>query len=177
MLLSSRSTARSISTAERERRNCTSRFTRIFVGPKCIVRGSRALSTAGSFATICRTLATTLGSALSPIRSSRLSQASTEATVIVLHVVHLGREADVGREIAEHNAQWGRKFGAKAEPLVVEGGIHPDESILRIARERGVDLIVLGSGLRVISARAFFGHRIERMLKKAPCAVAIVSAT
>jgi nucleotide-binding universal stress UspA family protein len=34
---------------------------------------------------------------------------------------------------------------------------------------------VLGSGLRVSSTRAFFGHRIEQILASAKCPVAIVS--
>jgi nucleotide-binding universal stress UspA family protein len=38
-------------------------------------------------------------------------------------------------------------------------------------------LIVIGSGLRVASTRAFFGHRIERMLEQAHCPVAIVTAS
>ena len=38
------------------------------------------------------------------------------------------------------------------------------------------DLIVIGSSLRAVSARAFFGHRVESMLKNAHCPVVVLSA-
>lgn len=58
----------------------------------------------------------------------------------------------------------------------------PDRVDLVLAEaKRGYDLVVLAdvqrSGLRVASTRAFFGHRIERMLAEAPCPVAIVCAS
>jgi len=105
--------------------------------------------------------------------------ASTDATVVVLHVERRGeseRDDRMGQQFVEHHAAWASRFGAKVETMLVEGGA-PDHEILRVARERGVDLIVLGSGLRVTSTRAFFGHRIEHMLADAPCAVAIVHAS
>jgi Kef-type K+ transport system membrane component KefB len=105
--------------------------------------------------------------------------ASTQATLIVLHVErHAESEgADrMGKQFVEHHAAWASRFGARVETLLVEGGA-PDQQILAAARERKADLIVLGSGLRVASTRAFFGHRIERMLADAPCPVAIVCAS
>jgi Kef-type K+ transport system membrane component KefB len=105
--------------------------------------------------------------------------ASTDATLAVLHVERRddGERRDrMGQQFVEHHAAWAARFGARVETVLVEGGA-PDQEILRVARERGADLIVLGSGLRVTSTRAFFGHRIERMLADAPCAVAIVHAS
>jgi nucleotide-binding universal stress UspA family protein len=105
--------------------------------------------------------------------------ASTEAVVIVLHVVRpsdaAGRE-EVGQEIVERHGEWARQFGAQTRTMLVEGGARPDEHILAVVRDLAVDLVVLGSGLRVASTRAFFGHRIERLLERAPCPVAIVTA-
>ncbi len=104
--------------------------------------------------------------------------ASTQALLVVLHVMRStgdpGR-SEMGTEIVEHHAAWAARFGARTEALLVEGS-HPDQQILAVALERKIDLIVLGSGLRVSSTRAFFGHRIERILAGAPCPVAIVSA-
>lgn len=102
--------------------------------------------------------------------------ASSEAELLVMHVVRSqeGREA-MAREILDHHASWAGRFGAKAESLLVEG-THPDVEILALARAREADLIVLGSGLRVSSTRAFFGHRVEHILAEASCPVAIVSA-
>jgi nucleotide-binding universal stress UspA family protein len=105
--------------------------------------------------------------------------ASTKATLVVLHVER-GAESEspdrMGKQFVEHHAAWASRFGARVETLLVAGGA-PEEQILAVAREREVDLIVLGSGLRVASTRAFFGNRIERMLAEAPCAVAIVCAS
>ncbi len=103
--------------------------------------------------------------------------ASTKATLIVLYVTRRPdpAEDEMGREILDAHAAWAERFGAKAETLLVAGE-SPDKQILAVAKEREVDMIVLGSGLRVSSTRAFFGHRIERILERAHCPVGIVSA-
>ena len=106
--------------------------------------------------------------------------ASTKAVVVVLHVIRrleTGAKEDIGEEIVERHGDWARQFGAEVRTLLVEGGSRPDEHILAVAREQSVDLIVIGSGLRVASTRAFFGHRIERMLEQAHCPVAVVTAS
>jgi nucleotide-binding universal stress UspA family protein len=106
--------------------------------------------------------------------------ASANAVVLVLHVIRksdAAAEEPIGEEIVEHHGEWARRFGARTKTLLVEGNGQPDQQILAVARQRGVDLIVLGSGLRVAQTRAFFGHRIERMLEQSPCPVAIVSVS
>jgi Kef-type K+ transport system membrane component KefB len=112
--------------------------------------------------------------------------ASTEAVVTVVHVGRTGTTSgdseasgihDISREIVERQAEWGRKFGATVETVLVHASSYPEEEILRIAREGEFDLVVIGSSLRVVSRRAFFGHRIERILNRAPCPVTIVSTT
>jgi nucleotide-binding universal stress UspA family protein len=105
--------------------------------------------------------------------------ASTEALLVVLHVARTteGHEGEVmAREIVEHHAAWAERFGARTEALLVRG-TQPDQQILAVAEQRGADIIVLGSGLRVSSTRAFFGHRVEHILARAGCPVAIVSAS
>jgi Kef-type K+ transport system membrane component KefB len=105
--------------------------------------------------------------------------ASTDATLVVLHVERRAESEGLdrmGQQFVEHHAAWASRFGARAETLLVQSHT-PDQAILGVARERKADLIVLGSGLRVGSSRAFFGHRIERMLAESPCAVAIVCAS
>lgn len=104
--------------------------------------------------------------------------ASTQAVVLVLHVVRgpsTGTAQQIGEEIVEHHGEWARRFGARTRTLLVHGESRTDEQILDVARSRNVDLIVLGSGLRVARTRAFFGHRVEHILEHAPCPVAIVS--
>jgi nucleotide-binding universal stress UspA family protein len=102
--------------------------------------------------------------------------ASTSATLVVLHVERRAESESpdrMGQQFVEHDAAWASRFGARTETLLVQGGA-PDQAILAVARERNADLLVLGSGVRVASTRAFFGNRIERMLAEAPCAVAVV---
>jgi Kef-type K+ transport system membrane component KefB len=102
--------------------------------------------------------------------------ASTSAMLIIMHVTRSaeGGRVEMAREVVDHHAAWAERFGATTEALVVDGS-EPDAGILAIAAARNVDVIVLGSGLRVSSTRAFFGHRIERILHEASCPVAIVS--
>lgn len=111
------------------------------------------------------------------IETGAVLAASTNATLLVMHVTFSEGNVDreqMAREIVEHHVQWARRFGANVESLLVEE-TRPDHAISSIARERNVDLLVLGSGLRVSSTRAFFGHRIEQILASAKCPVAIVS--
>lgn len=105
--------------------------------------------------------------------------ASTKATLVVLHVERRAESESpdrMGQQFVEHHAAWASRFGARTETLLVQGDT-PDQAILAVARERNADLLVLGSGLRVASTRAFFGNRIERMLTEAPCTVAVVCAS
>jgi nucleotide-binding universal stress UspA family protein len=114
------------------------------------------------------------------VETAAVLAASTDAEVIVLHVLRrkgTGTKEEIGEEIVEQHGEWGRQFGARIRTLLVEGGTRPDENILAVAKDEEADLIVIGSGLRVASTRAFFGHRIERMLEQAPCPVAIVTAS
>lgn len=68
MRFSSRSTLCATSMLERLPRNCTSRLSRISLGPKCTVSGRPARSTLGSLSASRRILATVARSALSPNR-------------------------------------------------------------------------------------------------------------
>jgi Kef-type K+ transport system membrane component KefB len=113
--------------------------------------------------------------------------ASTNATLLLVHVAreHGDTDAsgsgsfatDIGHEIVSRHAERGRKFGATIETRVLTTTREPDEELLRFVRTEEIDLVLIGSGLRIAGARAFFGHRVERMLRRAPCAVAIVSST
>jgi Kef-type K+ transport system membrane component KefB len=109
--------------------------------------------------------------------------ASTDADVTVVYVtrgdadgIPSATEAQLAEEIVGKTAERGRQFGARVSARVVQGRGFPEEDLLALAREQAFDLVVLGSGLRVVSARAFFGHRVERIVRGAPCPVAIVSA-
>jgi Kef-type K+ transport system membrane component KefB len=60
-----------------------------------------------------------------------------------------------------------------AEVLV---GSTPDTVILEAARQRDVDLIILGTGIRAGSDRLYLGPRVERILSNAPCPVIVVNS-
>ncbi|WP_266080325.1 cation:proton antiporter domain-containing protein [Haladaptatus caseinilyticus] len=110
------------------------------------------------------------------------------ALVEIVHVVDLRRlrelfvgEADVsdavdiGAEIVDREATLGQQLGAEVltDVLVSE---QPERTIIERAAANEADLIVLGSELRSLSRRAFFGYPVEYVLKNAPCSVAVVSS-
>jgi nucleotide-binding universal stress UspA family protein len=108
--------------------------------------------------------------------------ASTQAELTIVHIsrtdandIDAARPRELGDQIVAREAERGRKFGASITTAVHEGA-RPEELILKIAREGNYDLIVIGSSLRAVSARAFFGHRVESMLKNAHCPVVVLSA-
>jgi nucleotide-binding universal stress UspA family protein len=38
-------------------------------------------------------------------------------------------------------------------------------------------LVILGSTLRLVGGRAFFGHRVDTILSQTQCSVAVISST
>lgn len=80
---------------------------------------------------------------------------------------------DIARQIVYQQASLGEGLGAKIKTAVLTG--IPEVEILRFARINQVDLIVMGSSVRTISGRAFFGHRTDAILNKAPCPVAVIT--
>jgi Kef-type K+ transport system membrane component KefB len=107
--------------------------------------------------------------------------ASARAEMTIVHIARTGNDVDtdrpqqLGAQIVAREAERAKKFGASVETVVLEGS-RPEEDIVRIAAEGGYDLVIIGSSLRAVSARAFFGHRVEAVLKNAPCPVVLLSA-
>jgi nucleotide-binding universal stress UspA family protein len=62
--------------------------------------------------------------------------------------------------------------GVKAEGLIIEG--RPYEVIVDTAREKGVDLIVMGSHGRTGLERLFMGSVTEKVVGHAGCSVLVV---
>ncbi len=115
--------------------------------------------------------------------------AQTGATVSLLNVVNLPQveyilfeqqnldaATSISQQILEEQANIGRNLGAEVKIHILKGN-SPEQEILTFARNQHVDLIVLGSHLRMITGRAFFGHRVDAILSKASCPVAVVSST
>lgn len=115
--------------------------------------------------------------------------AQTGATVSLLSVVNLpqleyilfeqqslNEATSIAQQILEEQANIGRSLGAEVKIHILKGS-SPQQKILTFAVDQQVDLIVLGSHLRMATGRAFFGHRVDAILSKATCPVAVVSST
>lgn len=116
--------------------------------------------------------------------------AQTGALVTLVHVINLRQVeyilfdaqqtlkpfTDIAQQIVEQQAEIGRSLGASVKTCVLKG-TSPQREILTFARTEHVDLIVLGSNIRMITGRVFFGHLVDAILSRATCPVAVVSST
>ncbi|WP_266079059.1 cation:proton antiporter domain-containing protein [Haladaptatus caseinilyticus] len=111
-----------------------------------------------------------------------------DASVEILHVVNrlqveepfvgeadLSEAIEFGEDIVEREAELGRQMGATVRKRVSIGD-RPERSVVERAMLERTDLVVLGTKTRPLSRRVFFGHRVEHILRNAPCAVAVVSS-
>jgi nucleotide-binding universal stress UspA family protein len=81
--------------------------------------------------------------------------------------------ADVKYDLAEREAYRLRTLGIPAEPLTVTSG-SAHEAILRVADERDVSLIVMGTHGRSALARAILGSVADRVVRQAKVPVVLV---
>ena len=115
--------------------------------------------------------------------------AQTGALVTVVNVINLPQVEyilyeqqtlnpvrDIAQQMVEQHAEIGRLLGAKVNIRVLTG-THPEREILKFARNEGVDLIILGSNVRMVTGRVFFGHAVDAILSKAHCPVAVITAS
>jgi len=85
----------------------------------------------------------------------------------ILHAVQ------IGEDIVDKVAELGRSKGVAVNTDVLVAD-HPEQAIVERA-ERRAELVVLASGRKPVTTRAFFGHRIDYVISRAPCPVAVVS--
>ncbi|MBW4627078.1 MAG: cation:proton antiporter [Brasilonema octagenarum HA4186-MV1] len=110
----------------------------------------------------------------------------TGATVTLVNVVNRTQQeyilfeqqtmssvTDLAEKIVHEQAEVGRGLGASVKTAILNGS--PELEILKFARVNEVDLIVMASSVRTVSGRAFFGHRTDAILNKAPCPVAVIT--
>lgn len=112
-----------------------------------------------------------------------------DGEVIILKVV----QTRYGKDYLPENATWEqsqmkiageivgelREFGQLlGVPTVgeVRKGMDIADVILDVAREENIDLIVLGTNIRVGSDRLYLGPKVEHILSDAPCPVVVVNA-
>ncbi|XGV98510.1 MAG: cation:proton antiporter [Leptolyngbya sp. BL-A-14] len=113
--------------------------------------------------------------------------AQTEALLTLVHVINIPQVEyiyhqqtldpvkDIALRIVEHQATIASSLGAKVQYRLLEGS-SPEREILTFAHQEQVDLIVLGSNIRMATGRVFFGHGVNAILSQANCPVAVLSS-
>jgi nucleotide-binding universal stress UspA family protein len=82
---------------------------------------------------------------------------------------------EIAHNLLEQQAAIGRNLGADVKTYILQG-TSPEKEILKFAETKEVDLIILGSNIRMVTGRVFFGHRVDAILSKAHCPVAVITA-
>ena len=114
--------------------------------------------------------------------------AQIEALVTLIHIVNLPQveyilfdqqtlapAMEIAHQIVEQQAEIGHNLGAEVKTRVLTGK-SPEREILSFVQKEQVDLIILGSNIRTITGRVFFGHRVDVLLSRASCPVAVITA-
>lgn len=110
-------------------------------------------------------------------RAAELAQA-LGAELVVTNVA-----APVEGEDAEHAAGYARARLDEAQGILGQHGVaaefvpsvgRPAEAIVRLARERGADLIVVGTRRKKFFDRLVEGSVNQEVLRRAPCDVLVV---
>jgi nucleotide-binding universal stress UspA family protein len=66
------------------------------------------------------------------------------------------------------------ELGVRAE-ATIRTGVSASDTILGLARENEVDLMVLASNLRQFTGRPFLGHGVEYLLEESETTVVVVT--
>ena len=82
---------------------------------------------------------------------------------------------DIALRVVEYQAEIAQRLGANVQFRILKG-ISAEREILNFARKEQADLIVLGSNIRMITGRVFFGHEVNAILSQANCPVAVLSS-
>ncbi|MEH2195833.1 MAG: cation:proton antiporter [Nostoc sp.] len=114
--------------------------------------------------------------------------AQTGALVMIVNVINLPQVEyilyeqrsltpvkEIAHDLLEQQAAIGRNLGANVKTYILQG-TSPEREILKFAQTQEVDLIILGSNIRMVTGRVFFGHRVDAILSKAHCPVAVITA-
>jgi len=113
--------------------------------------------------------------------------AHTGAVVTIVNVINLPQVEyilyeqrslapvkEIAEDLLEQQAAIGRNLGADVQTYILQGS-SPEKEILKFAQSKQADLIVLGSNIRMVTGRVFFGHRVDAILNKAHCPVAVIT--
>jgi nucleotide-binding universal stress UspA family protein len=97
------------------------------------------------------------------------------STLIAASVSQSDRELKAAEEIVEKLEPLAKRESVSLEPLVLQG--RPFEAIVRLARQKQADLIIMGSHGRTGLMRLLMGSVAERVIGQAPCAVLVVKGS
>lgn len=113
--------------------------------------------------------------------------AQTGASVMLVNVINLPQVEyilyeqrslmpvkEIAHNLLEQQAAIGRSLGADVKTYILQGS-SPEKEILNFAQTNEVDLIIIGSHIRMVTGRVFFGHRVDAILSKAHCPVAVIT--
>ncbi|WGV27022.1 cation:proton antiporter [Halotia branconii] len=113
--------------------------------------------------------------------------AQTGALVMLVNVINLPQVEyilyeqrslapvkEIAHDLLEQQAAIGRNLNADVKTYVLQG-TSPEREILKFAQTQEVNLIILGSNIRMVTGRVFFGHRVDAILSKAHCPVAVIT--
>ena len=81
----------------------------------------------------------------------------------------------MGQKFVGDLAALGETGSARIEKIVKVGRA-PETVILETALEHTVDLIILGTDVRMGSERLFLGPRVEYILDNSPCPVVVINS-
>jgi nucleotide-binding universal stress UspA family protein len=85
-----------------------------------------------------------------------------------------GAREDVAERVVEEARALAAEMGVRAEAVIRTATSTP-ETLLALAREREVDLLVLAAIVRELTGRPFLGHGVEYLLGQSPVTVIVVA--
>lgn len=111
---------------------------------------------------------------------------STDAVVEIVHVVDRRQQQSewnpasetsshaLSEELLARTAELGHEMGTAVRTHLIVGEL-AEHTIVELCQQLTADLVVLTSSVRPVSRRAFLGHRVDHVLREAPCPVVIVT--
>jgi Kef-type K+ transport system membrane component KefB len=84
------------------------------------------------------------------------------------------RQLGHARQMVDEMKTLATKHGVRADSEV-RVGRDPESVILEMAKKESIDLIILGTDLRIGTQRLFLGPKVERILNNAPCPVIVIN--
>jgi nucleotide-binding universal stress UspA family protein len=110
------------------------------------------------------------------VSAAKIAECCTAPITVVSALVpsHSEQRQQEGREAVERTTAQLRQDGLDVEGVALPG--EADEVIIKLAEDKGADLIVVGTYGRTGFGKVLLGSVSERVIGKAKCAVLVVKA-